>query len=298
MPRPPPFLLSLMEPLESKLRWLCCGAGFASLAFCSLFSARGAFRRCASAPERPMWSVLVGLAVLGPVRLGALQPVDPALDRFSLPALQLPNRSRDDNNRLRERAHYSCRCFPAYVKARATWDHQRLDYSSQGGDARPSVWELAPSAQATWTCGAGQRNADASECLAAVVAATSGAANGIKLVDTATVPPGCSYSHVSGVAVFNSGTGQVGSEKGNYQLVCTPFDDVTDAEAFDAMFHSAAPPFAEGIGGSGVCAHMLDPDDDHTADAPWLGCNEADVTSECPEITVLHTRSCTEINAL
>ena len=104
-----------------------------------------------------MWSVLVGLAVLGPVRLGALQPVDPALDRFSLPALQLPNRSRDDNNRLRERAHYSCRCFPAYVKARATWDHQRLDYSPQGGDARPSVWELAPSAQATWTCGAGQR---------------------------------------------------------------------------------------------------------------------------------------------
>ena len=47
-----------------------------------------------------------------------------------------------------------------------------------------------------------------------------------------------------------------------------------------------------------MCVHLLDPDDDHTADAPWLGCNEADATSECPEETTLHTRSCTEINAL
>ena len=86
-----------------------------------------------------------------------------------------------------------------------------------------AAWELAPTAQVKWTCGAGQRNADASECLAAVVAASSGKANGhIKLVDTPLVPPGCSYSHVSGAALFNSGTGQVGSEEENYQLACTP----------------------------------------------------------------------------
>ena len=84
-----------------------------------------------------------------------------------------------------------------------------------------AAWELAPTAQVKWTCGAGQRNADASECLAAVVAASSGKANGhIKLVDTPLVPPGCSYSHVSGAALFNSGTGQVGSEEKDYQLVC------------------------------------------------------------------------------
>ena len=67
------------------------------------------------------------------------------------------------------------------------------------------------------------QNADASECLAAVVAATSGAANGhIKHVDTPAVPPGCSYSRVSGDALFNAGEGQVGSEKEDYQLVCRP----------------------------------------------------------------------------
>ena len=86
-----------------------------------------------------------------------------------------------------------------------------------------AAWELGPTAQVKWTCGAGQRNADASECLAAVVAATSGAANGhIKLVDTPLVPPGCSYSHVSGAALFNSGWGQAGSDVEDYQLVCTP----------------------------------------------------------------------------
>jgi len=85
------------------------------------------------------------------------------------------------------------------------------------------AWELAPTAQVKWTCGAGQRNADASECLAAVVAATSGAANGhIKFLEAADVPPGCSFSRVSGAAMFNSGAGQVGSDRENYQLVCKP----------------------------------------------------------------------------
>ena len=89
--------------------------------------------------------------------------------------------------------------------------------------ALAAAWELAPTAQTKWTCGAGQRNADVSECLAAVVTATSGAANGhIKLVDTAAVPPGCSYSRVSGAAMFNAGAGQVGSEREDYQLVCRP----------------------------------------------------------------------------
>ena len=88
--------------------------------------------------------------------------------------------------------------------------------------APAAAWELGPTAQVRWTCGAGQRNADASECLAAVLVATRGAANGrIKLMDSADgVPPGCSYSRVSGAAMFNAGAGQVGSNKGNYQLVC------------------------------------------------------------------------------
>jgi len=145
-----------------------------------------------------MWWVVAGPADLGQGRPTALQ--------FTT-ELQPTNPPRDDGapRERRERPHYSCRCFPAYVKARATWDRQ------QGGQAVPA--EAA-------------------------------------------------------------------------------------AQAVDAMFKSAAPPFADGIEGSGVCVHLLDPDDDHTADAPWLGCNEADVTSECPEDTVMHTRSCTEINAL
>ena len=85
-----------------------------------------------------------------------------------------------------------------------------------------AAWQLGPTAQAEWACGAGQRNARASECLAAVVAASGGRANGhIKHVDTPLVPPGCSYSHVSGAAIFNSGAGQVGSDEEDYQLVCT-----------------------------------------------------------------------------
>ena len=89
--------------------------------------------------------------------------------------------------------------------------------------APAAAWELGPTAQVKWTCGAGQRNADASECLAAVVAATGVAANGhIKLANSVAVPPGCSYSRVSGAAIFNAGAGQVGSDKENYQLVCTP----------------------------------------------------------------------------
>ena len=96
-----------------------------------------------------------------------------------------------------------------------------VDCSRRLPDA--GAWELAPTAQVKWTCGAGQRNADVSECLAAVVAATSGAANGhIKFLEAADVPPGCSFSRVSGAAMFNSGAGQVGSDRENYQLVCKP----------------------------------------------------------------------------
>ena len=95
-----------------------------------------------------------------------------------------------------------------------------------------AAWELAPTAQAEWACGAGQRNARASECLAAVVAASGGRANGhIKHVDTPLVPPGCSYSHVSGAAIFNSGAGQVGSDEEYYQLVCTQADEPSESAA-------------------------------------------------------------------
>jgi len=77
-------------------------------------------------------------------------------------------------------------------------------------------------------CGVGQRNADESECLAAVVAASGGKANGhIKLVDTPLVPAGCSYSHVSGAALFNSGAGQWGSDLEDYQLVCATSDSAS-----------------------------------------------------------------------
>ena len=92
-----------------------------------------------------------------------------------------------------------------------------------------AAWELAPTAQAEWACGAGKRNARASECVAAVVAASGGRANGhIKHVDSPDVPPGCSYSHVSGAAIFNSGAGQVGSDQEDYQLACTQAADTAD----------------------------------------------------------------------
>ena len=97
--------------------------------------------------------------------------------------------------------------------------------------APAAAWELGPTAQVKWACGAGQRNAYASECLAAVVAATRGAANGhIKLENSAGVPPGCSHSRVSGRAIFNSGAGQVGSDKKNYQLVCTTVASAADLQ--------------------------------------------------------------------
>ena len=116
-----------------------------------------------------------------------------------------------------------------YVRERftpqGTFDYMQRRVST--GSPRPSAtapaaaWELGPTAQAQWMCGVGQRNAGASECLAAVVAASGGKASGhFKLVDTPLVPPGCSYSHVSGAALFNSGAGQVGSEEKDYQLVC------------------------------------------------------------------------------
>ena len=103
-----------------------------------------------------------------------------------------------------------------------------------------AAWELAPTAQVKWTCGAGQRNADASECLAAVVAASSGKANGhIKLVDTPLVPPGCSYSHVSGAALFNSGAGHLSSEEKDYQLVCAT--STWTGESFGAALDEVLP---------------------------------------------------------
>jgi hypothetical protein len=105
------------------------------------------------------------------------------------------------------------------------------------------AWELAPAAQANWTCGAGQRNADASECLAAVVAAAGGKANGhIKHVDTPLVPPGCSYSHVSGAALFNS-AGQVGSSAEDYQLVCatSTWTDSASPSTQDSSSEPAGP---------------------------------------------------------
>ena len=100
--------------------------------------------------------------------------------------------------------------------------------------APAAAWELGPTAQVNWTCGAGRRNADASECLAAVVAATRRAANGhIELANSAGVPPGCSYSRVSGAAMFNAGAGQVGSDKENYQLVCTVLGDILEDVSAD-----------------------------------------------------------------
>ena len=99
--------------------------------------------------------------------------------------------------------------------------------------APAAAWELGPTAQAKWACGAGQRNARASECLAAVVAASGGRANGhIKHVHTHLVPHGCSYSHVSRAAIFNSGAGQVGSDlsdQEDYQLACTQAADPSSA---------------------------------------------------------------------
>ena len=115
---------------------------------------------------------------------------------------------------------------------------------------RPSTataaWELGPTAQAEWACGAGQRNARASECLAAVVAASGGRANGhIKHVDTPLVPPGCSYSHVSGAAIFNSGAGQVGSDEEYYQLVCTQAGEPSESAAASVPSPSPSPqPFS------------------------------------------------------
>ena len=108
---------------------------------------------------------------------------------------------------------------PAPHAPAALADDEALQLSAT---APAAAWELGPTAQVKWTCGAGQRNADASECLAAVVAATRGAANGhIKLTNSEGMPPGCSYSLVSGAAMFNAGAGQVGSDKENYQLVCS-----------------------------------------------------------------------------
>ena len=104
--------------------------------------------------------------------------------------------------------------------------HVPADANGLRPSTATAAWELGPTAQAEWACGAGQRNARASECLAAVVAASGGRANGhIKHVDSPDVPPGCSYSHVSGAAIFNSGAGQVSSDQVDYQLACTQAAD-------------------------------------------------------------------------
>lgn len=108
--------------------------------------------------------------------------------------------------------------------------HVPADANGLRPSTATAAWELGPTAQAEWACGAGQRNARASECLAAVVAASGGRANGhIKHVDTPLVPPGCSYSHVSGAAIFNSGAGQVSSDQHDYQLACTQAGDPSSA---------------------------------------------------------------------
>ena len=128
--------------------------------------------------------------------------------------------------------------------------------------APAAAWELGPTAQVNWTCGAGRRNADASECLAAVVVASGGAANGrIKFLDTAGIPPGCSYSHVSGAAMFNAGAGQVGSELENYQLVCTDArgpetgtDDASQPHASAGQKTVCGSPFS-----SSMASHLLAP---------------------------------------
>ena len=115
--------------------------------------------------------------------------------------------------------------------------HVPADANGLRPSTATAAWELGPTAQAEWACGAGQRNARASECLAAVVAASGGRANGhIKHVDTPLVPPGCSYSHVSGAAIFNSGAGQVGSDQEDYQLACTQAADTADPTPVSAAF--------------------------------------------------------------
>ena len=130
------------------------------------------------------------------------------------------------------------------------------------------AWQLTTTAQVKSACGAGQRNADASQCLAAVVAATSGAANGhIKLVDNADVPPGCSYNRVSGGALFNSGAGQHGNENDNYQLVCKPAstgDGITMTEAIHRWWEAPS--------GAPASAHTYLPNCSLSTDAPG-GCN-------------------------
>ena len=110
--------------------------------------------------------------------------------------------------------------------------HVPADANGLRPSTATAAWKLGPTAQAEWACGAGQRNARASECLAAVVAASGGRANGhIKHVDSPDVPPGCSYSHVSGAAIFNSGAGQVGSDEEDYQLVCTRAGEPSESAA-------------------------------------------------------------------
>ena len=79
-------------------------------------------------------------------------------------------------------------------------------------------------------CPAGQRHSTQNECWAAVVSASRERAgvppeswpelnvHPLKVIDTPLVPPGCSYSHASKMAVFN--TNLAGSKSSLYQLVC------------------------------------------------------------------------------
>ena len=224
---------------------------------------------------------------------------------------------------LRPRPTYPCRCIASYRAAERAWAPENI--SSVSGWAFDPRFAEAPG-QFTG-CPDGQRNAEESECLAAVQQAAQGLrVRGIRVVDEGAegvVPGGCSYSRVSQRAMFNRNA--AGRSSSLYELVCIedgprPFGATDDArqsaldirqqppevdgkrvqsvaQRINDAFLSAAPPFADGIAGSGVCVHMLDPDDMHSPDAPWLGCDETDQFSECPAWASLHSRSCSAVNA-
>ena len=97
--------------------------------------------------------------------------------------------------------------------------------SEQSGRAG---WTLK--ARRSATCPAGQRNADQSECAAAVQEAAKQLqleVREFKLVNlSGEVPSGCSYSHVSRSTVYNSNRAGVGNQW--YQLAC--IDDATSSD--------------------------------------------------------------------
>lgn len=68
------------------------------------------------------------------------------------------------------------------------------------------------------------------------------------------------------------------------------------AAQINRSFHAAAPPYADGISGSGVCLHLLDPDDAHDASHAWLGCTRLDGGACRAKHAWLHSRSCAVVN--